>query len=147
MTTKVTVEVFQEIDVEHRELERQYAAFEALLNSKSVRVTILRRRLNELAGILKSHFEREEEQGYFKEVVEMAPRLSHRAEKIEAEHEALLGRLGHLDDQLSTTADVEDELTKLRDEFCQFIEACRAHEHRETELVQEAWLTEIGEGD
>jgi hypothetical protein len=145
MTTKVTVEVFQEIDVEHRELEQQYAAFDAMLDSNSVRVPILRRRLKELAAILKCHFEHEEEEGYFKQVVEIAPRLSHRAEQLESEHDALLRRLDHLDEQLSTT--VGDEFAMLRQEFCQFIEACRAHEQGETALVQEAWLTEIGEGD
>ena len=147
MTTKVTVEVFHEIDSEHQELERQYAAFGAILDDESVHVPILRRRLAELAAVLKCHFEHEEEEGYFKEIIEMAPRLSYEAEELESEHDALLGRLEYLDDQLSTTVDSVAEFADLRQEFREFIEACRAHEHRETALVQEAWLTEIGTGD
>ena len=147
MTTKITIEVFQEIDSEHRELERQYAAFDAFLGGEAVRVPILRRRLAELATFLKCHFENEEEDGYFEEIIAIAPRLSHEAEELEIEHDALLGRLEYLDDLLSTTVDATVEMAMLRQEFGEFIEACRAHEHRETALVQEAWLTEIGTGD
>ncbi len=147
MTTNIISDVFQEIDAEHQELERQYAAFDKFLAGESERTPVLRRRLAELATILKCHFDHEEEEGYFSEIIAIAPRLSYEADELEAEHDALLGRLEYLDDQLSTTADDVDEFTKLRQDFCEFIEACRAHERRETALVQEAWLTDIGTGD
>lgn len=147
MTIQVTSTVFENIDGEHRDLERQYAAFDLLLDSETLRINILRKRLKELAAVLRSHFEREEEQGYFAEITQLAPRLSHCAQALEEEHDALLMRLVQLDDQLAATADVESEVAELRQEFTQFIKACRSHEHRETALVQEAWLTEIGTGD
>ena len=147
MSAKVTVEVFQKINSEHQELERQYAAFDAFLSGELVRGPILRRRLSELAFILRRHFDHEEEGGYFKEMIDMAPRLSRLAKKLESEHDQLLGRLEHLDDQLSTTADVDEDFARLKEETTEFIAACRAHEHHETALVQEAWFTEIGTGD
>ncbi len=147
MNTKVTVEVFQEINSEHQELERQYAAFDTFLSGELVRVPSLRRRLSEFAVILKCHFDHEEEGGYFREIVEMAPRLSRVAQELESEHDELLGRLEYLADQLSTTADVAREFAQLHKATTEFIAACRAHEHRETALMQEAWFTEIGTGD
>lgn len=146
MTTRITDDVFQEIDSEHRELERQYSEFDAFLGGEAVQTPLLRRKLAELAVILKCHFQHEEEEGYFEEIIAVAPRLSYEAEELEAEHDALLGRLEYLDDQLTTTVDADD-FTRLRKDFTDFIAACRAHEHRETALVQEAWLTEIGTGD
>ncbi|MCA9047145.1 MAG: hemerythrin domain-containing protein [Planctomycetaceae bacterium] len=147
MLTKVTGEVFREIDSEHQELERQYAAFDEFLNGEHVQCVLLRRRLAELAVILKCHFEHEEEEGYFAEIIALAPRLSYEAEELEAEHDALLGRLEYLDDQLTTVPDDPCEIAKLRQEFADFIASCRDHEHRETALVQEAWLTDIGLGE
>ena len=93
MTTKVTVEVLQESNSEHQELERQYAAFDAILGGEVVRAPVLRRRLSELAVILKCHFAHEEEGGFFKEIIDMAPRLSRRADELESEHDALLAEL------------------------------------------------------
>ncbi len=147
MTTKVTVDVFQEINSEHLKLERQYAAFDAFLGGELVRVPVLRMRFSELAVILKCHFDHEEQGGYFEEIVEMAPRLSRLAQTLETEHDELLARLEYLDDQLSTTADVDEGFARLRKELEEFVAACRTHEHRETALMQEAWFTEIGTGD
>ena len=147
MRTQVIVEVLQEIDSEHQELEALYCEFDAFLYSEPACVPILRKRLGELTAILKSHFEHEEEGGYFEEITSMAPRLSHAAQELENEHDVLLARLEHLANRLSTTVDRAGELAALRQEFGEFIQACRTHEHRETALVQEAWLTEIGTGD
>ena len=147
MTANVTTEVFEEIGAEHQELERQYAAFVEFLDGETVQVAILRRKLAELTVILKCHFEHEEQDGYFAEIIEIAPRLSYEAEELEAEHDGLLGRLEHLDERLIVLHDDVDEIARLRRDFADFIEACRTHERRETALVQEAWLTEIGAGD
>lgn len=145
--TEISAEVFQEIDAEHRELERTYEAIREFLADAPEHVDVLRKSLAELSLELSRHFKREEDGGYFTDIIDIAPRLSHQATALESEHEKLLIRLQQLEDRLNVAASRAEQDQLIHHDLPAFINACRTHEHRETELVQEAWLTDIGIGD
>lgn len=145
--TEISVEVFQEIDAEHRELERTYETIRAFLADDPEHMDVLRKSLTELSFELRRHFKREEDGGYFTDIMEIAPRLSDQATALESEHEQLLIRLQQLEDRLSVAASRAEQHQLIHHDLPAFINACQTHEHRETAIVQEAWLTDIGTGD
>ena len=146
MTTTVTPNVLHEIDAEHQELEKKYRDIRDILTRRPARVELLRVRLAELATELKRHFDREEASGYFTEIIEMAPHLSTQAETLELEHGELLEQLQRLRARFSSDLAMAERDELVHGELPGFLDACRTHEYRETELVQEAWLTDLGAG-
>ena len=144
---ELATDVFQEVDVEHRELEEKYEVIHAAIAAGPSALTSVCNRLTDLAVDLERHFANEEEAGYFTEIIEMAPHLSHRAELLEAEHEQLLRQLRELQRHVAASTDCAQKYELLCRIIPGFIAACRKHEHCETELIQEAWLTDIGVGD
>lgn len=138
---------FADIDHDHHALERQYTILDQVLAVRGVRLGILRGRLTELSDVLQAHFRKEEREGYFADIVQLAPRLSRQADALEAEHRTLLGQLSDLRDLFAAASEFAPVPFALRQAFADFVQACRDHEHRETELVQDAWLTELGGGD
>ena len=147
MTTQISVSVFESIDAEHRELDLQYEAIDTLLAGTTIDAAVLCRHATDLAAVLKSHFEREEQDGYFDEIIEQAPRTSREVAALEAEHTELLDRLTQLAGRLSKAVDSAADCTRLSREFRDFLSDCRGHEERENALIQDAWLTDIGTGD
>jgi hypothetical protein len=146
MVTAVSAAVFQEIDTEHRELDGLYAQIRVSLNDGLARPGVIRKWLTELSLKLSSHFEREEAEGYFDEIVELAPRLSSAAEALQREHSELLNRLDRLHELLSPPDNGLANLELIRQEFEAFLCDCDQHENCETALVQEAYLIDIGMG-
>lgn len=147
MLNEMATDVFEEIDVEHRELEEKYEVIHAAIAAGPSALTSVCNRLTDLAVELERHFENEEEAGYFTEIIDLAPHLSHRAERLEAEHEQLLRQLRQLQCHVAATQDADQRYELICRILPGFIAACRKHEHCETELVQEAWLTDIGACD
>jgi iron-sulfur cluster repair protein YtfE (RIC family) len=145
MTTKVPVDGLQEIDAEHRALDRQYTTFQMLLDDEGTQLPTLQTRLTNLATVLECHFEHEEDGGYFTDIIEASPDLGQRARELESEHEQLLTRFQQIGDRLFVPFNAATAFTALKQEIRELIAACRAHEHSENELTQEAWLREIGE--
>jgi hemerythrin len=147
MVNAVSTPVFEEIDAEHRELDRLYSQIRVSLNDCFARPYVIRKWLMELATKLSCHFAREEEGGYFDEIVELAPRLSFAAEALQREHGELLDSLDRLHKRLSTASSNLRQLDSIRQDFEKFLHKCDQHESRESALVQEAHLSDIGIGD
>ncbi|MEO2031031.1 MAG: hemerythrin domain-containing protein [Planctomycetaceae bacterium] len=145
MTTKVSVDGLNEIAAEHRALDRQYTMFQTLLDDDGTQLPTLRARLTNLATVLECHFEHEEDGGYFTDIIEASPELGQRARDLESEHEQLLTRFQQIGDRLSVPFKVATAFTALKQEIRALIAVCRAHEHLENELAQDACLREIGE--
>jgi len=140
MPLHLTPKLFQAIDSEHQELERLYAGFAPLLVGESSDPALLGRRLAELAIALIRHFKHEESSGYFENITTLDARLSYEAEELHEEHGVLLGDREYLDDQLPAAADNPAALATLCREVGEFLEACRAHQRRETAIALEAIL-------
>jgi len=104
-------------------------------------------KFQELNLVVLEHFEHEEQDGYFREVIERAPRLSERADALLSEHPAMAARLV----ALQTLAARRDEAvrwsTSLGKMFERFVECFRAHEYAENQLIQEAYTDDIGAED
>ncbi|MCA9102220.1 MAG: hemerythrin domain-containing protein [Pirellulales bacterium] len=95
---------------------------------------------------LKNHFAAEEGDGaFFDEIVSQAPRLSGRADKLRAEHDAMLKLIDELEDDLKLEefvpwASIDAQLSNLA-------ETLFRHEAEERELVQIAFTEDVGNKD
>ena len=136
MPATVSFDIFREIEDEHRELDRAYASMRSILGTADPnRSQIVRQRFAQLHSLLECHFAREEEDGFFDEILEMAPRFSNRVAALQAEHDELLNRLADFDIRITTTADLLTEYDSFRSDFDEFLAACEEHEACENSLV------------
>lgn len=138
MTTLTsTRHVLRKVESEHRDLEDRYIEVGEYLDGPSCHVIALRRQLEELAAVLRSHFDNEDQEGRFDDIVITAPWLAHRAGELLEERQELLIRLDYLESQLEFAAETASDICVLCREFRDFIRACRAHESRERALAIE----------
>lgn len=106
--------------------------------------------LRELRDKLALHFALEEAYGYFEDPAFASPQVTQRAANLRSEHTALYV-------EISALVDMADELLHDRklehltqsipcgfDHFCFRLEQ---HEDSERELIQDAFIDELGEGD
>jgi iron-sulfur cluster repair protein YtfE (RIC family) len=147
MTNAAPSHRFEEINAEHRELYRRYHIIRTLLDGRPSRPQSIRTSLSDLAAFLKSHFAHEEEEGYFTDIAEMAPRLGSRVDAVQSEHDHLLQRLVKLDERIAIANELVTDYEAIRRDIGEFLDACHEHERRENRLVQDAYLVDIGTGD
>lgn len=91
--------------------------------------------------VLNEHFALEEETGYFSDVLAVAPRLSAHAARLEQAHTGLRNQVAQL---RARTRDASVPWEDLRDRFRQLLAELRAHEVAEDELVNEAFMRDLG---
>lgn len=112
------------------------------------------RELVELLGRLRDqlaiHFALEEAFGYFDDAVDVAPRLSERAEQLRLEHDMFFRDVCGICEQAEQLLYDETSSRTLRQiatRFAAFYNALEQHEARERELIMEAFDDDIGVGD
>ncbi len=147
MSVTTDYQIIDQIEQEHRDLELHFEMVRRVFEQNEQQPHVIQSHLAELLALLKTHFASEEDGGYFVSAVEMAPHLAAIADALEREHEQLLKRLEGLGARLSIDTSEPIDIVSLRVEFVSFLDACAAHEHRENDLIQEAYLTDIGTGD
>jgi hypothetical protein len=107
-------------------------------------------RLGELRDQMALHFALEEAYGYFEDPVEVAPRLARQAAALRDEHQTLYADLCKLVDRAERMF-YDDQPAELAlwisPQFLRFETALRSHEARETELIYDAYDSDIGVGD
>ena len=107
--------------------------------------------INQLIGDLYenivSHFHHEEEGGYLCEALERAPRLSPHAEKLFEQHETLGELLGELLGLAQQREGTDSWWKNLSESFNNFSRELLQHEAAEDDLVQEAFIQDVGTGD
>lgn len=145
----MTDQLLQEtaIDViadEHRELEALYERIRATLADRGECLKTVQELFDELADRVRRHFANEETGGYFHEIVELAPRLSSRADRLEREHAELLEIAEQLSRNIRHACETQIWWFAIRVDFERFIERCERHEAAENALVQDAYLQDIG---
>lgn len=98
--------------------------------------------LHELREMIGDQFAREEQGGYLKETISVAPRFSGECEQLRHEHRLLLSDLdAMLDDLQQNPAEaVVSFHTRFRDFATRFLK----HEHHENAIVQMALEEDIG---
>ena len=143
-TTLTTHSVLDAIREEHRKLDELYARIRETLSGQKRGMANVQVLFDELVKTVRRHFEHEEEGGYFREIIEMAPRLSSRADRLEEEHTELLKLAEHLAMNIRHSRDTQLWRFATRVDFEYFIHRCEDHESAETALVQDAYLQDIG---
>lgn len=102
--------------------------------------------IGELAGQVAEHFRHEEAGGYFVEVIQVAPRLAHRAETLQQQHARLSEQLGGLR-RLAKEAEQKGQWEELTTAMEQFCTTFQMHELAENQLLQQAYTDDIGVDD
>ena len=136
---------------QHFALSQQICALEELFaEPDGVGAGRARRTLKLLKGFdlaLREHFAVEEEGGYFADILKVAPRLSRRAARLEQNHKEFTERLERLLALVRYAADAPGGWDRVRVGLEGFLQALRAHEDEENELVREAFMDDLGHGD
>ena len=146
-TTSLTDSAIDAIDLEHHELERLYASIRATLAARRGDLEVVRSLFARLAERVKEHFASEETGGYFDEIIEIAPRLSGEADRLQHEHAELLEVAEQLADNIRHAQNSPIWWKAIRFDFESFIRRCEEHEAAENRLVQDAYLQDIGAMD
>src|SRR5579871_6847941 len=106
--------------------------------------TILLAPLTATRGHLASHFRLEEKGGYMDAVRDREPRMQHAVSQLGIEHGQLMQSLNGLVTRASRAAGADETLCE---DVLQWLDRIRNHEHRENELIQEAFNTDLGGED
>lgn len=93
---------------------------------------------------LVNHFRLEEENGYLDSVREREPCLEHTVAKLAREHRKLLQEL---DDILAQLEQPQPVLESLHRHVRMWVHNVRGHEIRENDLIQDAFVYDLGAGD
>ena len=100
-------------------------------------------RLERLCDHLREHFALEEEGGYLQEVIDRRPGLQSRVAGLRRQHAAFLGEGAALSHHLLGARVPHDALARV----VRLLEALRRHEIAEHDLLQQAFLDDLGSGD
>ena len=100
-------------------------------------------RLARLQSELAEHFAEEERAGFLPEAAALEPRLAHRARRILSQHDMLRLELSKV---ASTLARGTADWHQVKENFAFFTVLLREHEQRENELINEAYLDDLGGG-
>jgi len=135
-------------------IARQHLQIEALLDTLSNRFdaekTVTRNLvslINSLAAHLEMHFELEEENEYFGNVVHRAPRLSEQVNQLLLQHKVLEIEVEGLVNRARKALSENDDVSELAARFHKFRKQLLDHEHAEIDLLQEAYTRDLGGGD
>ena len=132
---------------EHQHLREILQVIETALAQRQTRPPILAAFFDDFRRHVLSHFEHEESDGYFDEVITVAPRLNGWVVELRAQHDQFrvlleaMCRVAQQGDDSSTWWGQLDSC------FREFTIAFLAHEHAENRLFQEAYGRDIGAED
>lgn len=152
-TVTINAAFLQEIKQDNVELKQLLRAMSSQLMQRRPRMSDPRSLVDLLVRLrdqLAIHFSLEEAFGYFENAVEVAPRLSERAEELRGEHELFYRDICNLCEQAEKLLYHESTgqgLRQIAARFASFHDALEQHEARETELIMEALDDDIGVGD
>ncbi len=139
--------IFGDIDAEHGKMRHILGDLHSMVEDRRATKDAIVSALDSFVEYLRDHFAHEDEGGFFQEITAIAPRLSGRANAIGREHVELLAAMeAYRDTAKAGTADSAwwDHLDK---EFHRLMKDLMQHEHREQNLLQEAFHDDIGAGD
>ncbi len=146
-TTPLNNEQLDEIRREHAELRELLGQVHHAVANRLRTVAQVAELLATLSDHIETHFQEEEFGGFFDEVVSQAPRLSERTDALREEHQRLLTLVNQLSDLALQGNGSDDWWEKLERQFHEFSKDLMHHEHKENELLQEAFVEDIGAND
>lgn len=144
-------EIAQQAAIEHEMLKHIAAALRATMQMKSSGDDFSRKLsgLRFIAQSFQRHLEHvmalEEFDGYMNIVTESYPQWSDRTKKLRTEHDRFRDALGALNYRLEhATPDEHETFERLCRELGELLEQINDHNQRETALIQEAFLYDVG---
>lgn len=103
--------------------------------------------LNALAFHLQTHFEFEEADGYFGNLMEKAPRAVPIVERILREHREMLEEIEEMIATAKKDLNEKHDTHELSQQYAKFREKLEEHEHLENDLLQSVYTDDIGTKD
>ncbi len=141
----------ERIRAQHFALRQQMRALEQLFEERNgAGDSRVRKTLALLEGFdpaLRDHFAVEERGGYFSEVLQVAPRLNRRAERLQQNHLEFRQRLNRLLELTRDAVGAPDKWERVTVGVAEFLQQLSVHEDAENELVREAFMHDLGQGD
>ena len=137
--------VFQEVFDDHKALKALLARIDETFAERTATVAEATGLLNQLNDHLMSHFALEESGGYFTEAVLYAPHLAARSKALMDQHDKLLRAARALIAPTDKRSDSWWDETRRR--FVGFQQELLLHERSEDNLLQEAYVDDLGSTD
>jgi len=141
--TELNERIRQEHDELRNLLRRVHQALEDDTSSH-VQITAMLQDLSEHVAV---HFQQEETEGFFDQIVRDAPRLVSHVDALRADHTKLLETMYGMKQQAAKRDDSESWRTGLAAAFHSFSKQLMNHESKENELLLDAYGTDIGSKD
>ncbi len=151
-TVTINAAFLQEIKDVHQLLWETLASLRELSEQPDSSNGFLRefaKLLNNLRDQLALHFSLEEAYGYFDDPVDVAPHVSQRAETLRGQHQELYVCACELVERVERAYDGRKlaDATLLAGAYREFHRQIVEHEEAESELIQEAYASDLGVGD
>ena len=140
-------DVNQHIREEHETLVRLIGELHRALTERDEPVADVARLVCSLQEHLAIHFREEEDDGFFDQIVDLAPRFSEQTDELREEHAQLNSELDELAKLAGTEAGSDEWWQRLEQGFHHLGKHLMHHEHKENELLQDAYEDDIGSKD
>jgi hypothetical protein len=152
-TVTVNAAFLQEIKDDAEELRSLFGRLEVCLLDESPPCMSRRQLFTALSALrdqLAMHFALEEAYGYFEDAIDVAPRLSMKADRLRGEHDALYNDICEMVDQAERLLHRELPASRVGQvvrRFGDFLETFQEHESAENHLIQQAFNEDLGGWD
>jgi hypothetical protein len=140
-------EVFERTKQEHDALRGQLRQIHEVLTGPDIMAEEVLQLLRELQNELTLHFASEEADGFFDEVITLAPRLQNRANQLCVEHEQMLYQVGELYRFAAAGSLSMPWWEELGSRCHEFSKQLMHHESEEHKLLQQTLQEDIGPSD
>jgi iron-sulfur cluster repair protein YtfE (RIC family) len=148
MTENSEQDMRKEIQREHGELRALLGDIHRVLAERLQTVVHVSEQLAALNEHVETHFNEEEIGGFFDQVLGSASQqVAQQVDSLRDEHCHLLQVVRRLSEQAKTGNGSDDWWQRLESEFREFSKELMHHEHKENELLQEAFDQDIGAAD
>jgi len=148
MATETSAEsVYEQTHREHEQLRERIKHLHQRFEARPATSAEITQLLKELRAALATHFNNEECEGFFEQVVTRAPQLSRQAQKLTHEHVDMLEQIDSLVRAAEIAAAESVCPPELATRFHDFSKKLMHHESEENGMLQSAYVDDLGTKD
>jgi hypothetical protein len=148
MATDTSAEsVYERTQLEHEQLREKIGNLHQRFAARGTAPDEIVRLLHDLRGALATHFNNEECEGFFEQIVTRAPQLSRQAQHLTHEHLDMLEQLDSLVRASEFAAEEGKLSSELAARFHEFSKHLMHHESEENGMLQSAYGDDLGTKD
>lgn len=145
-------DILEKLKEDHRLIHASAEALQRLMEGNGEeKIAFLReikQQIRTFSDQLEKHFKYEESIGKFDEVIEEAPRLTTEVAALLKNHKDIIEDAAAISRKTSLfETDISERLRDISREFRQLHAKIDNHEHREMDLFQKAYFTDVSESD